>query len=640
MTKFLLLISTVLFSSTVLSLSLNQQRAIYSEAQLLQKQQRWDDATKKMQVIPDYPLTYILEYQKLKSSFSLEQLPKITAFIAQNKQRKLTDSLQREYLYYLANKKSWDDFTTFYPQLPKSKKLKCFYFQAKISQKKTQEIWPEVKKVWLTGTSQPDECDSVFDHYKKNKMISQQLIWERFKLAYSANKKSLMKHLINLMKLDNKQLAQQLYDLHQAPKSLPKSKLFLDRNNASYPLLKDSIKRLARTDINLALQTYQYYEKKVPFSFNDETQLKKYFIFRILINDENQLLAWLDNALLSLGDVKLTEQRIRYAIKYNNWADIEYWIAQLPKETAQGTTWVYWQARILEEKKQFKQANKLYQSIAGERKYYSFLAAQKLGLPYKLKANSVKPQAASLRYLQDKLDHIEELSFHQYTLLVKREWAQLLEGREKELQRQLGLYAYDKGWSHLSVVASITSKSWSAINIRFPEVKTALFAKNAEKYQIPSSYLYAITRQESAFDQHANSPVGATGYMQLMPATAKQTAGKIGLKNYKKKSQLKDDAINVQLGSAYFHELLERYDGNRILATAAYNAGPHRVDRWKQNKEGRATEALGMDSWIEAIPYKETRRYVKNVLAYNVIYQHVLKKPMVFFNAIELEAQY
>jgi len=119
--------------------------------------------------------------------------------------------------------------------------------------------------------------------------------------------------------------------------------------------------------------------------------------------------------------------------------------------------------------------------------------------------------------------------------------------------------------------------------------------------------------------------------MQLMPYTAKETAEMIGMKTYSKSEQLNDGNINVQLGTAYIDMLIDRYDGNRVLATAAYNAGPHRIDNWKENKKGR-NEALTMDSWIEAIPYKETRRYVKNVLAYNVIYQHILDKPLELLN--------
>jgi len=125
-----------------------------------------------------------------------------------------------------------------------------------------------------------------------------------------------------------------------------------------------------------------------------------------------------------------------------------------------------------------------------------------------------------------------------------------------------------------------------------------------------------------------------------MPKTAKETARKIGLKNYKQKAQLTQGDINVQLGSAYFNMLLKRYQGNRVLATAAYNAGPNRVDRWQGSRKGRAEEGLTMDSWIETIPYKETRRYVKNVLAYNVIYQHLLELPLEFLNAKERSARF
>ena len=643
MTRFILIITSIVFSSASFSLSLTQQREVYSEAKSLQEQQRWQEANDKLDTIPNYPLTYLLKYQYLKSDFKQQGVAEIQRFIDQNKTHNITNQLQREYLYFLAKHKYWSEFLTFFPHLPRSKALKCFSFQAQMAKGKEDTIWPDVKSSWLSGYSQSNACDSVFQHYLQQGLISQKLIWNRFELAFNSNQQGLMRYLIKLLDGDKKQIASQLYALNNNPKNLATSDLFSRRDNAHYPLLKTLLKRLARADINLALETYYAYETKIPFTFVDEISLKKYFALRILINNEQDLLPWVDKTLPSLGDAGLIEQRIRYAIKYNNWSDIEFWIATLPSNVAkesEGRAWVYWQARTLENKKQFEEANKLYLSIAYERKYYGFLAAQKLGLSYQLNAKIVEPKVTSLRYMQSKLDHIEELNFHQYVDLVKREWESLLKGHDDETQRQLGLYAFDKGWAHLSVLASIRSKSWDAINIRFPEVNPELFLKHTQKYQVPSSYIYAITRQESAFDQYANSPVGARGYMQLMPATAKETANKIGLKSYKQLAQLTEGEINVQLGTAYFDSLLTRYNGNRILATAAYNAGPHRVDRWKQNAKGRDHKALGMDSWVETIPYKETRRYVKNVLAYNVIYQHILKEPMAFFNEQELVAYY
>ncbi|WP_413699995.1 transglycosylase SLT domain-containing protein [Psychromonas sp. KJ10-10] len=643
MVRFLLIITSLVFSTISLALSLKQQREVFSEAKSLQQQQRWAEASDKLATIPNYPLTYLLKYQQLKADFKQQDVAEIQQFVEQNNQYNITNQLQREFLYFLAKHKYWSEFLTFFPSLPRSNALKCYSFQAKMAKGQEDDIWPDVKNTWLSGYSQSNACDSVFKHYLEQDLISQNLIWDRFELAFNKNQYGLMRYLIKLLKGEKKQLASNLYALNNNIKTLAKSDLFTSRDNAHYPLLNTFLKRLARADIAQALETYYAYETKIPFSFADEISLKKYFAFRILINDRQELFPWLDKNLASLGDTGLIEQRIRYAIKYNNWPDIEYWISVLPEDVAkvsEGKAWVYWQARILENKKQFEEANKLYRSIADERKYYGFLVAQKLGLSYQLNAKIVEPKVTSLRNMQARLDHIEELNFHQYVDLVKREWESLLKGRDEETQRQLGLYAFDKGWAHLSVLASIRSKSWDAINIRFPEVKPELFLKNTQKYQVPSSYIYAITRQESAFDQFANSPVGARGYMQLMPATAKETAHKIGLKSYKKQDQLTEGEINVQLGTAYFDSLLKRYNGNRILATARYNAGPHRVDRWKQNAKGRDDKALGMDSWVETIPYKETRQYVKNVLAYNVIYQHILKEPMRFLNDKELGAYY
>lgn len=111
------------------------------------------------------------------------------------------------------------------------------------------------------------------------------------------------------------------------------------------------------------------------------------------------------------------------------------------------------------------------------------------------------------------------------------------------------------------------------------------------------------------------SPAGARGLMQLMPATARQTASRngIGTSNL----DLYDPYTNIRLGTHYMAELMEEFEGNRVLAAAAYNAGPNRVKQWLRRT---ADNPLPVDMWIETIPFAETRGYVQNVLAYSVIY--------------------
>lgn len=123
--------------------------------------------------------------------------------------------------------------------------------------------------------------------------------------------------------------------------------------------------------------------------------------------------------------------------------------------------------------------------------------------------------------------------------------------------------------------------------------------------------------------------------MQLMPATAKATAKKYQIKGFKRASDVYTPKVNIQLGSHYFKEMLARYSHNRIAAIAAYNAGPHRIDRWLKNSGSRP-----FDVWVENIPYRETRGYVQNVLAYSVIYQDILGQPQTFITPSELRYVY
>ncbi len=144
----------------------------------------------------------------------------------------------------------------------------------------------------------------------------------------------------------------------------------------------------------------------------------------------------------------------------------------------------------------------------------------------------------------------------------------------------------------------------------------------------------AIARRESAFYPWAQSPVGARGLMQLMPATGREVASSLGKRQ--SSSDLFDVEHNVLLGSAYYRQLLDRFDGNRVFALTAYNAGPHRVNRWR-NKPG---QGVPVDVWIDTIPYKETREYVQAVLFYNVVFQYLMGDTRSLLTPAEFKAKY
>lgn len=133
----------------------------------------------------------------------------------------------------------------------------------------------------------------------------------------------------------------------------------------------------------------------------------------------------------------------------------------------------------------------------------------------------------------------------------------------------------------------------------------------------------AVIRQESGFDREAISRAGARGMMQLMPGTAKQVSRNLAL-NYTRDRLTTDPGYNIRLGQAYLAQMLERYAGSAPLALAAYNAGPHRVDRWLGEFGDPRNGAVDMIDWIELIPFSETRNYVQRVSEAETVYRYLL----------------
>lgn len=134
--------------------------------------------------------------------------------------------------------------------------------------------------------------------------------------------------------------------------------------------------------------------------------------------------------------------------------------------------------------------------------------------------------------------------------------------------------------------------------------------------------IHAITRQESQFDRAAISHAGARGLMQLMPGTARETAGRVGL-SYNMGSLTTDTHYNVQLGSTYFRQMLNTYNGSYPLAVAAYNAGPGNVNKWLRANGDPRTGSVDVLRWIEEIPFYETKNYVQRVLENAVVYDAI-----------------
>jgi soluble lytic murein transglycosylase len=174
--------------------------------------------------------------------------------------------------------------------------------------------------------------------------------------------------------------------------------------------------------------------------------------------------------------------------------------------------------------------------------------------------------------------------------------------------------AHSWGWYDRALLTLNKAESWDDLIVRFPLAWRDGIEKHAGQRELDPAWVFSVVRQESAFVEDARSPAGALGLMQVMPATGRETARALGWKSFTT-AQLTHASTNLPIGTAYLRRMLNHFNGNVVLATAAYNAGPGNVARWL--RPGDCTEP---DIWIEQIPFTETRKYVQRILYFASIY--------------------
>jgi soluble lytic murein transglycosylase len=295
---------------------------------------------------------------------------------------------------------------------------------------------------------------------------------------------------------------------------------------------------------------------------------------------------------------------------------VEHALAALPPEDAAEPVWRYWLGRVLENTGRSEQAQMVYASLAGERGYYSFMAADRLGADYQWGAAPLPARDEVIATLEQRPDVIRSRELFHVGLesYGRLEWQQALARMTPEERAQAAILAQRWGWYSRAITAASVAAAHDALELRFPLAWQPLFEERSQRAGIHSAWVYGVARSESLFVPDARSGAGALGLMQIMPATGRQLARRAGLP-WNGNPTLIDPETNITLGTTYLADMLARYDGHRVLATAAYNAGPGRVDRWLPEDA-----ALPADAWIDSVPYSETRAYVQRVLAAEVVF--------------------
>jgi soluble lytic murein transglycosylase len=233
-----------------------------------------------------------------------------------------------------------------------------------------------------------------------------------------------------------------------------------------------------------------------------------------------------------------------------------------------------------------------------------------------MQSDPVAPDEAAIAELAERQDLIRarELFLVGQDGRGRSEWDAVVGQFEPQQKMQAAILAQRWGWHSRAIAAAASVGEFDDLLLRYPLPFQNTFEQYSAEASIPLTWAYGVARSESLFMRDVRSSAGAVGLMQLMPATGRKVAKQIQL-SYSGLNTLTDPGSNIRLGTAYLAQMAERFDGNRVLATAAYNAGPHRVESWLPE-----TGTLDARVWIENIPFNETRQYVRRVLEAETIF--------------------
>ncbi len=607
---------------TPVSSARKSERLYYVEAQAALDKKQFSRYRELLPRLKNYPLVAYLEYQELSERLMDQPTKDVEQFFHRYPNSYVAERMRHRWLRALAIKERWSEYRRFYDHNLTDPELACLNLRARLVTGDKTAL-KDVEPLWNIEKPQSASCDPVFQEWKRAGYLTPALLWSRHQKAVKADEISLAASLAQEMSPTQQAPALLYENVAQNPRLILQPEYFKAQTPEMRVSIALGLEKYAQIDAQEALLLWKVYSGRKDFTEDERLNISYSIARQLLRQDFGGEAEALVAATPNLSRPDLMESLIREALAKQDWEKAFQWISRLPAESKKTERWTYWQARVMEQLKikeyEGKTPKDFYTAVANTRSYYGFLASDKLGISYSLLDKPLSINKEILKKVESNpgIQRAREFYLLGNLATASREWT-FTTNRLPSTEEMVaaGRLADRWGWYRQAIQTMQDSDYWDELSVRFPipfheHVKAA-----ARQTSIDPHFMYAIAKQESAYNIDAKSPVGAMGLMQLMPTTAKATAKKAGLM-YRPQDLLLAEK-NIVLGSRYLEELLNSFSGNRILAAAAYNAGPSRVRQWLKKNETKLT----YDVWIETIPYKETRLYVQNILSFAVVYAY------------------
>jgi soluble lytic murein transglycosylase len=590
-------------------------------------------ALKTQATLERNPLAMWVDYWETTNRINEVQPAEFTAFAERWKGTYVEDRLRNDWLLELIKRRDRATFAAEYPRFRMNDDREVTCFALADAQLSGNDVRESAIAAWLAQKEADDGCAFLAQTLADAKQLPQAEVWKKLRASVDGGRPRAMRQAAALLPDNGEAAVGEIVD--SPARFLAKKARASSRTDAELTTL--AIARLAATDsegaatlladrwekalppelasyawASIARQTAIKLQPGALDQFLRAAQLRTKTQREIALSDDT--LAWQARAALRGDDGKPRWQQVMQAINAMSAAD--------QKDPA----WIYWKARALQALARDSQegesllagSRELLASIAPQLGYYGALASEELGQLQPLPPKPAPPTPAEREVAA------ADPGLGRALLLIGmglrnegvREWNYSIRGLgDRELLAAAQLACEREVWDRC-INTSEKTRGEIDVEQRYPTPLRKDVAARAKEIGLDPAFVYGLIRQESRFIVDARSGVGASGLMQLMPATARWTAKKIGMPY--SPGQITDRDTNLRLGNAYLKLVLDDVGGSQPLAAAAYNAGPGRPRKWR---DGPVLDAA---VWVENIPFPETRDYVKKVLANSCTYAAVL----------------
>lgn len=575
---------------------------------------RLDQYAKRLQ---GYVLEPYSAYWQLRSRLEDAPPETVRAFIWRYSDTLLANRLRAEWLKVLARKARWELFAAEFPPLRnESAELTCYALQGRL-RNKDDTAFIEARSLWFSAEERPDSCTPLFQEMFVHQALDIEDVWQRLRLALEAGNLGAARRVIQYLPAKLAPNPRLFKSIANRPERYLAKPTYNMKTRLGHELTLFALYRLASNEPKRALSFWN----KLADAFDEEEQqyVRGQLAYQAALKHEPDALNWFANVPVNLLNDQQLGWKTRAALRALDWQAVLDGIGAMTVIEARDPTWRYWKARALRELGKNAEGDAILQELANEHHYYGQLASEELGVAHSAPAVTYRPS-------EQELSAIEQLPSIQRALALYRlelryegnlEWQWVIRSFDDmqlvaaaEIARRHQLY-------ERAVFTANQTLQLHDFSLRYPAPYREHVQEYVRQSELDEAWLYGVIRQESRFELDAHSSAGARGLMQLMPATAKWVARRIGHKGYRH-TKVNDLETNLSLGIFYLKHILDISGGQMVLASAAYNAGPTRARQWS------AEVPLEGAIYVETIPINETRGYVKKVLSNTLYYAGIL----------------